>query len=128
MATRILVVDDVIDIAESLALLFSGMGHVARTAFDGVQALEVAEVFRPQIVLLDLVMPRLDGFHVAAALRSAPQGAPPYLIALTASSGASVNTAVRAAGFDTYLCKPADIMTLISIVTDVSGRLQQQQE
>ncbi len=122
--TRILIVDHEVDVAESLAVLFAGMGHDAKAVLDARQALDVAKAFRPRIALLDLSMPQLDGFQLASALRSLPDIDPPYLIALTPLDGARVNTAVKAVGFDTYVRKPADVMTLISIVTEVAAQQQ----
>ncbi len=120
--TRILIVDREVDTAETLSVLFAGMGHETKALVDPRQALATVTAFRPRIVLLDLSMPRLDGFHLASAVRSLPGIAPSYLIALTPLDGPRINTAVRAVGFDTYVRKPADVLTLISIVTEVAAK------
>src|SRR6478609_3119755 len=69
LSLRVLVVDDLVDAAESLAILLRKLGYDVRTAHDGLAALQTAADFYPQAILLDLAMPRLNGFHVAKQLR-----------------------------------------------------------
>ena len=119
---RILVVDDEVDVAEILSTLFTAMGHETRTAIDGSEGLRLARSFQPRIVFLDLAMPGLDGYQVAAAIRADTGSAQPTLIALTVSEGVTVNAAVKAAGVDAYMHKPADTLALIAVVTDIASR------
>ena len=120
--TRILVVDDLKDITESMSLLFEALGHETRTAADGQQAVDAASAFAPDIVFMDLDMPVLNGYEAARAIRSAPLARQPFLIALTAAHGAAIEVATRAVGFDFYLRKPADTNALLALVADLSTR------
>jgi CheY-like chemotaxis protein len=126
---KILVVDDLHDSADSLALLFEAMGHETRTAYDGQQAVDVARELQPDIVFLDINMPILDGYGAAQALRTQHQaGLQPVLVALTAMSGPDVKRRADAAGFDFYVTKPADFNVLIAIVDDLSRRLSDRRQ
>jgi CheY-like chemotaxis protein len=103
---RILVADDNHDAAEALSLQLQIAGHEVRTAHDGVQALAIAEKFDPNIVLLDLGMPRLDGYEVARRIRMRPEGRRVTLIALTGWGQQQDRDRTSAAGFDGHLVKP----------------------
>ena len=81
--TRILIADDNRDAAASLATLLSLDGHDTRVANDGEEALREAEAFRPHIALLDIGMPRINGYEVARRIRAAPWGEAMLLVALT---------------------------------------------
>ncbi len=120
--TKILVVDDLKDITEGMAVLFEALGHEARMAFDGRQAVELAPAFEPEIVFMDLDMPVLNGYEAAREIRAAALARQPFLIALTASTGVAVEVATRACGFDFYLRKPADTNALLALVDDLSAR------
>ena len=120
---KILVVDDLRDSADSLALLFDALGHQTMTSYDGQQAVEAAQSFAPDIVFLDINMPILDGYGAARALRSELDAAPPVLVALTAVSGPDAKRRADEAGFDFYVTKPADFNVLITIVDDLARRL-----
>ena len=121
--SKILVVDDLRDSADSLALLFDAMGHQTMTSYDGQQAVEAAQAFEPDIVFLDINMPILDGYGAARSLRDARAEAPPVLVALTAVSGPDARRKADDAGFDFYVTKPADFNVLITIVDDLSRRM-----
>jgi CheY-like chemotaxis protein len=121
--SKILVVDDLRDSADSLALLFDAMGHETMTSYDGLQAVEAAQSFAPDIVFLDINMPILDGYGAARTLRDAMMDAPPVLVALTAVSGPDAKRRADDAGFDFYVTKPADFNVLITIVDDLSRRM-----
>jgi len=107
---RILVVDDNHDSAESLALLLELQGHDVRTAFTGPAAIETASAFRPEIVLLDIGLPGMDGYEVARRLR-ADLGRV-RLIALTGYGRDEDRDRSREAGFDHHLVKPVDLEAL----------------
>jgi len=104
----VLIVDDNIDSVESLAELLQLAGHQVRTANDGLAALEVAEVFQPEFVLLDIGLPRLDGYEVARRLRSQPAFHLTILIALTGYGQDDHRRRGHEAGFNHYLVKPID--------------------
>ena len=109
---RILVVDDKTDSADSLALLLQVMGHETRAAYSGPTALEAAADFDPDTVLLDLGMPGMDGFEVARRIRAEPGGEDKLLVALTGYNQEDDLRRCKEAGFDTHLCKPADLDAL----------------
>ena len=123
--TRILVVDDLKDITESMALLFDALGHETRTAADGRQAADIANAFEPDIVFMDLDMPVLNGYEAAREIRGAPLPKQPFLIALTAAHGVAIEVATRAVGYDFYLRKPADTNALLALVDDLATRTRQ---
>ncbi len=113
---RILVVDDNQDTAQTLALLLQLQGHETRAAYDGAAALETARGFRPDVVLLDLGLPRMDGYEVARRLRSQPGAAPLFLVALTGWGQAEDRRRTREAGFDCHLVKPVDAAELQNLL------------
>lgn len=106
--TRILVADDNRDAAQSLAFMLEIEGHDVRTAHDGLEAVEIAENFRPQIVLLDIGMPRLDGYGAARELRGRAWGGSVCLVALTGWGQEQDRRRAQEAGFDRHLVKPVD--------------------
>ena len=113
---RILVADDNVDSARSLAQLLTLRGHDVRTAYQGGEAYEMADWFRPHVALLDLGMPNGDGFAVCRKIRSQPWGRRVTMIAVTAWRKPTYETASRDAGFEHYLVKPiepSDLMTLL---------------
>ena len=100
-----MVVDDDADMAESLAALLTLRHYDARTAYDVESALQVANDFEPDAVVLDINMPRIDGYAAAAALFRIFPSAPPRLIAFTARSAPADVARARQAGFDFYVSK-----------------------
>jgi len=104
---RVLVVDDNVDSATSLTMLLQAMGHQAESAHDGAEALETVERFAPDTVLLDIGLPGMDGYEVAARLRHT--GRPYLLIAVTGWGQEHDRERARAAGFDHHLLKPVDL-------------------
>ncbi len=116
----VLIVDDNRDAADSLALLLDAAGDRALTAYDGETALTVAYAERPQVVLLDLGLPGLDGYAVAQRLRQHQQTELPALrlIALTGYGDPESRQRSRAAGFDMHLIKPVDIATLQCLLAE----------
>lgn len=111
-ARRILVVDDNQDSAESLAFLLELQGHEVRAAFDGPQALDLARSFEPHLVVLDIGLPRMDGYEVALRLREERGKDGLVLIALTGYGQEEDLRRSREAGFDHHLVKPADLEKL----------------
>ena len=105
---RILVVDDSEDSAEGLAALVRLLGHDARTAHDGQEALAVADAYRPALAFIDIGLPDMDGYQVARRMRETPGLAATVLVALTGYSGADELHRSEAAGFDRHLVKPLD--------------------
>jgi CheY-like chemotaxis protein len=111
---RILVVDDNQDSAESIAMLLQLQGHQVEFAFDGSVALEKAVSFQPDLVLLDLGMPGMDGYEVARRLR----GLLPHVVlaAMTGWSSPEHRARSKEAGFDYHLAKPLDLAALDSLL------------
>src|SRR5262249_41869543 len=105
---RVLVVDDNRDAAQSLAMLLRVMGREVRVAYDGLEALEAAATFRPDAVLLDLGMPKLNGYDTARRLRQQPWAQGLMLIALTGWGQEDDKRRSQEAGFDHHLVKPVD--------------------
>jgi two-component system CheB/CheR fusion protein len=118
--TRILVVDDNRDAAQTLALLLRQRGYDALIAYDGERALEIAKSARPRIVLLDLGLPELDGFEVCRRLRR-PGYAQSVVIAVTGYGQEEDRQRATAAGFDEYLVKPVDPAKLLQVLAN-AGR------
>jgi CheY-like chemotaxis protein len=118
---RILVVDDNVDSARGTARLLQLAGHDVRVAYDGHQALEVARDHRPQFVILDIVLPGMDGYEVARQLRNDPRLRDTVIIA---ASGYSEDDYLRPeeAGFDHHLVKPIDYDALRAILGRPTGR------
>jgi PAS domain S-box-containing protein len=115
-AHRILVVDDNRDSAASLAALLDIAGHETLTAHDGPGAIDAAESFRPDVVLLDLGLPKMDGYAVCRTLRRQPWGQDIILLALTGWGQEEDRRKSRDAGFDDHLVKPVDHTTILELV------------
>jgi len=115
VSKRVLVVDDNEDAAKTLAMLLKVDGHVIETANTGKAALELAERFNPQIVLLDIGLPEMDGYEVARRLRQSPQIPDPLLIAITGYGQADDRNRSKAAGFDHHLVKPVDLAEVLNL-------------
>ena len=113
MRRRVLVVDDNVDAAQTLAQYLRMDGHRVESAVDGEGALRVAEVLHPEVAFIDLNMPGMDGAEVAKRLRLTPWGRDATLIALTGMGQQSDIARTREAGFDEHITKPAEL-TLVS--------------
>jgi PAS domain S-box-containing protein len=109
---RVLVVDDSRDAAASLAMMLSLLGHDTRTAYDGLDALDLAATFRPEVVLLDIGMPKLNGYEVARRIRQEAWGKHMVLVACTGWGQDEDRRRSRESGFDLHLVKPVDPATL----------------
>jgi PAS domain S-box-containing protein len=120
---RILVVDDYIDGLESLALLLQIEGHEVETADCGLKALEKAQTFQPQVVLLDIGLPDLSGYEVAERLRELPETRTAFLIAISGYGGTEYLEQSKFAGFDAYLLKPIKSSKLSALLATAADRM-----
>jgi CheY-like chemotaxis protein len=109
---RILAVDDNRDAADSLAVLLRMMGHEARTAYDGLEAVQAAATFQPEVVLLDIGLPKMNGYEAARHIRQQPWGKGMALVALTGWGQEQDKRRALAAGFDHHLTKPVEAVAL----------------
>ena len=114
---HVLIVDDNRDSARSLALLLEISGYAVDVTFDGPEALAVFEKSFPEIVLLDIGMPRMDGYEVARRIRTMARGPETLLIALTGWGQAEDKRRAQAAGFDHHLTKPVDLTLLENLMS-----------
>jgi CheY-like chemotaxis protein len=114
---RILVVDDNVDAAGSLSALLEHAGHEVRTTHDGPGALEEARTFRPEVVLLDIGLPGMDGYEVAREIRRLTWGNETLLVAVTGYGQEEDRRCSREAGFDAHLVKPVDPEALRALLS-----------
>ena len=120
-ARRILVVDDSRDSAESLGMLLELDGHDVRRAYDGFEAVEAAEAFRPEVILLDIGLPKLNGYEAAQKIREQPWGRDVMLVALTGWGQEEDRKKSRDAGFDRHVVKPLDHTALSELIASLSS-------
>jgi CheY-like chemotaxis protein/two-component sensor histidine kinase len=113
---RILVVDDNVDSATTMAALLGMYGHEVRTAHDGLQALEEVSGFQPHVVILDIGLPKMNGYTVASRIRQRSDISQPLLIAVTGWGQEEDRLRSKAAGFDHHLVKPVDPPALIALL------------
>ncbi len=118
---RILVVDDNRDGAESLAMMLGLLSNEVRTAHDGVEAVEAAESFRPEVILMDMGMPRLNGYEATRRIRSQQWGQDITVIALTGWGQEGDREQSRVAGCDGHLVKPVTLSDLEGLLKDIEG-------
>lgn len=120
-ATRrtVLIVDDNRDAAVSLAMLLELNGHQTHTAHDGAQAVEAVATLKPDVVLLDIGMPTMNGYEACRRIREAPGGETLTLVALTGWGQAEDRAKSSAAGFDAHLVKPVDIHVIIEMLNSL---------
>lgn len=119
VSRRILVVDDNVDSAQGMAMLQRVRGHDVRTAFDGPSALALATESAPEVILLDIGLPGMDGFEVARRLRAAPTTATSVLIAMSGYGSEEDRAKAKEAGFDDYLVKPVELERLRALLEAV---------
>lgn len=121
-ARRVLVVDDNAETAESLVMLLKLLGHETELAFDGVAAIEVAEQFQPDIMLLDIGLPKLNGYEVATRIRQETWG-DNILLAAVSGWGQDLDRQKSAeAGFDLHMVKPLDYTRLLQVLAEGGRR------
>jgi CheY-like chemotaxis protein len=120
-ARRILVVDDNHDAAECLAMLLQLTGNQTQLAFDGVAAVAAVLSFRPDVILMDIGMPKLDGYEAAQQIRQQVGGKGIILVALTGWGQDKDREKTAAAGFDHHLVKPVEYATLTTLLASIPG-------
>ena len=116
VSRKVLVVDDNIDSAVTLSALLDSFGHDTRVAHSGRSALDIAEIFRPDVVILDIGMPEMDGYETARELRALYGSQAIRLIALTGWVDAGDRARAEGTGFDAYVVKPSDLGTLVELI------------
>jgi len=121
-AWRVLVVDDNIDSADSITSLLEASGHDVKVAYSAEKALEMAAEYQPEIMLLDIGLPEMDGYEVAKRLRQNLQLKDLRLIALTGYGQDSDRQRSREAGFDAHVIKPVDLQTLSELLASLMKR------
>jgi PAS domain S-box-containing protein len=128
---RILIVDDNRDSADSFAMLLRLSGHDVHLAYDGLEAVEAAESTNPDLVLLDIGLPRLNGYEAARKIRAQPWGQRPILVAMTGWGQDEDRCRAAEAGFNEHLVKPLDLDVLMDLVArsgaagHAAGKLRQ---
>jgi CheY-like chemotaxis protein len=116
---RILVVDDNPDSAMSLAMILSMMGHETRTAHDGETAVSTAEAFRPRVVLLDIGLPKLNGYEVAQRIRQEKWGESMFLVAVTGWGQDEDRQRSEDVGMNLHMVKPVEPAALDRVLADL---------
>jgi PAS domain S-box-containing protein len=119
-ASRIMIAEDDADAAEMLRMMLSFSGHDVRVAVDGIQAVSLADEFKPHVALIDIGMPRMDGYEAARVIRTT-HGADIVLVALTGWGQDEDKERALEAGFDHHLTKPADPDVLLRLIAEVVG-------
>jgi PAS domain S-box-containing protein len=122
LGCKIVVADDNCDAVASLARLLEILGNEVHTAGDGQEAVEVAGAFRPDVVLLDIGMPRLNGYQAARLIREQPWGRDMVLVALTGWGQEEDKRQSREAGFDAHMTKPIDLQVLKEFLASIAPR------
>ncbi|HEV2845980.1 MAG TPA: response regulator, partial [Thermoanaerobaculia bacterium] len=116
---RILVVDDNQDSADSMVMMLQLLGNDVRIAHDGVEAVKAAEQFRPQVILMDIGMPKLNGYDATRRIREQPWGREMVIIALTGWGQEADRAKSREAGCDGHLVKPVDLSDLKKLLMEL---------
>ncbi|MBI5276107.1 MAG: PAS domain S-box protein [Burkholderiales bacterium] len=119
---RVLVVDDNRDSADSATDIIRLLGNQVECAYDGAAAVDVARRFRPQVILLDLAMPGIDGFETRRQLLLEPGMDSAYMVAMTGFGNEDDKRRTRASGFDGHLTKPVELDALISLLNEARER------
>jgi CheY-like chemotaxis protein len=122
---RILIVDDNELSANSLSILLGMAGNETRTAYDGAEAVAAAETFRPDVVLLDLGLPLMDGYETCTRIRQQPWGKNILVVALTGWGQAEDRRRSTEAGFDRHIVKPADPVQLMKMLAELEAAKEQ---
>jgi CheY-like chemotaxis protein/nitrogen-specific signal transduction histidine kinase len=123
---RILVADDLRDSVDSLALMLRHAGHDIQTAYDGLEAVQAAATFQPDLVLLDIGMPKMNGYEAARYIRQQSWGTRILLVALTGWGQEEDKRRAFEAGFDHHLTKPVEASVLENLITQIHSAQRQQ--
>lgn len=118
---RVLVVDDNADAASSLAMILKLTGNEVRTAHDGVEAVQAADEYRPDVILLDIGMPRMNGYDACRHIREKSWGRQPFIVALTGWGQEDDKQRSREAGFDSHLVKPVEPAALEKLLSRLTA-------
>ncbi len=116
---RILVVDDNRMSADSMAKLLELTGHEAHTAYDGLEAVAAAATFRPDVILLDIGLPKLNGYEAARKIREQPWGKNIVMVALTGWGQDEDRQKSKEAGFNGHLVKPVELTALMKLLEEL---------
>ena len=116
MARKVLVVDDETEVVKSLKRILEGKGYQVETAFDGVEAVKQALTVKPDIILLDIMMPKRDGFSVLAELRNTEATKNIPIVMLSAKGEISSLEEARFSGATDYIIKPFDVEELLKFI------------
>jgi len=119
---RVLLVDDNEDSLDLLSMLVKSAGHEVVVAHDGPQALAVLDRFHPAVAVIDIGMPVMDGYELAARIRAQNGWEQPYLVALTGYGQPTDRERSHAAGFNGHLIKPVDLAHLLRVIAHASMR------
>jgi len=114
---RVLIIDDARDVADVTVEMVKALGHSAEAAYDGTAAMGAAVRFQPDIILVDLVMPEMDGFELVRELLNMFPGQRPRMVAYSGFKQAAFQDAAKAVGFDAYLPKPATMADLEKLLS-----------
>ncbi len=120
---RILVADDNVDSARSLGRLLELYGNDVSTAHNGLQAVEAAEAFQPEVILLDIAMPELNGYEACLRIRELPWGKNAILVAMTGYGQDEDKRQSHEAGFDLHLVKPVDMGAIKKLLSSLKAEM-----
>jgi CheY-like chemotaxis protein len=118
----ILIIEDHPDIRASLQELLQWSGHQVHVASTGAEGVSMFATHQPQVALVNIGLPGMNGYEVARKLRAAPGGGAVYMVALTGWAGSEIKTRAFDAGFDQHVTKPFDVEGLISLLTEAKRR------
>lgn len=120
---RVLVVDDSRDVADAIGLLIEALGNQVSVTYDGGKALEVANVFRPDLMLIDLLMPGIDGCELVTRFRQIPIFSRTRMVAITGQIMEEQESSAIKAGFDAVLFKPLGLKEVMAVLARVGKAL-----
>ncbi len=121
LGLRVLIVDDNRDSADSLAMVLQLLGHDTSTAYDGFEGIAMAQAFAPQAILMDIGLPKLNGYEACRRIRALPETQRPVIVAITGWGQEADRQRSQEAGFDHHMVKPIDISPLVEILGAIEG-------